>query len=600
MAGELTAAGAAVPEMDLPPPPALGGWPRARRFQVLEEQRTFRPHIYWYLTFCCNLACQHCAVASSPWVSTSEDLATAECLEVVDQMAELGVGAAILTGGEALLRRDAVTIIRALAARGIQVGLESNGLRFDRPFLELARELQHRRMGRRPGRLLQITVSLDGGTAETHERLRGPRTFARTVSGLRRLKEHGISFQVQCVLNRDSAATIPELYELAAELYPELRLLQFAFLNPVGRGVELVERLGLRPPDFHRIFELIRRHKETFPHPTLIKGPPALVPPRYLAMVYKDPGISKSVSCQFPLLGVLPNGDVTVCAVSRESSDLYFGNIRNVRLAEIWQKTRMSSLRCRYKSAEHLRGICGDCIWKSSCKGGCRAWAYQDGGDFDAPLPICRALDERGEFPRIYRLSSHQEAIRRHLRDTRTRTPEKATPALAPRYQGFVDPGHPLLRELFPAPEGDRDGVLAAAIAALRQRSRVCSVPGRQSFDELLGRWQKSGEETLDLNCINLSCLLTSHLRRAGFSADQVFVLLGGVRSFAHVHAWVLLRDGRRLRRIDPADLEIVETDGRWLIDHYNIYTIFNDQCLHALEADKRRLLLDPAERSAA
>lgn len=378
---------------------------QANQFRIVEEeQRRFRPIIYWYLSFRCNLACAHCSVHSSPWVDTSEDLTTEECMKVIDQMAELNIRAALLTGGEFLIRPDAMQILRALADRGIGVAIETNGLRYPQGFPELALELQSRK-------LFSMTVSLDGGTKETHERLRGPRSFDRTVRGLSFLKEHGIRFVVQCVLNGANIGTISNLYELAAGLAPECWIVQWAILNPIGRGTGLVKELGLRPEHIPLMFESIKVAREVYPGTTVIKVPPAMVPPKYIPMVFKDSRLRPTTTCQFPLLGVLPNGDVTICALSRENEDLHFGNVRDegIRLKSIWEKTRMDMLRSRYVAADDLQGICGDCVWKYTCKGSCRAWAYEEGGDFDAAFPICKALDEAGAFPTVYRLS-HQNA----------------------------------------------------------------------------------------------------------------------------------------------------------------------------------------------
>lgn len=388
----------------------IGGIPKLHTLQVIEDQRRFRPHIYWYLSFRCNLACKHCSVFSSPWVDTSEDLSTAECMQVIEQMKELNVGFAILTGGEVLLRPDALEIIKGLTDAGIPVGLETNGLRFDSAFVELARDLQSRNM-------LQITVSLDGGTAETHETLRGPHSFRRTVAGLRMIALNGVNFQVQCVLNKANLETIPQLYELGAELHPQMSMMQFAFLNPVGRGIELSQDLGLTAADIRRCFELVGEHNHIYKGRTLVKGPPAMVPPQYLSLVFETDGVRKSVSCQFPLLGVLPNGEVTVCAVSRDNEELFFGNVRDISLKNVWQRTRMDMLRSRYIGAEHLEGICGDCVWKYKCKGGCRAWAHQDGESFDAPLPICKKMDEEGNFPKVYRISHQNDAMSRKFQE---------------------------------------------------------------------------------------------------------------------------------------------------------------------------------------
>jgi radical SAM protein with 4Fe4S-binding SPASM domain len=360
--------------------------------------------IYWYLTFTCNLACSHCSVSSSPWVDSSADLATAECLRVIEQMAELQVSAVLLSGGEFLIRPDALQILRSLAGREIAVGLESNGILYPPGFFELAGEMQAKG-------LLTITISLDGGTRETHERLRGPRSFERTLAGLRRLQENGIRFNLQCVLNHESYHTIPDLYALAAELSPACGAVQWAFLNPVGRGTGLIEELGIRSGDIPALFRLIGAAEPGFAGRTVVKLPPAMVPPRYLPMILKSPRIEPVTTCQFPLLGILPNGDVTICAVSRDNQDLCFGNVRDegFRLRQVWEKTRMGLLRSRYLEAANLSGICGDCVWKYQCKGACRAWAFEEGGSFDAPFPLCQALAEAGDFPKVYRLS-HQNA----------------------------------------------------------------------------------------------------------------------------------------------------------------------------------------------
>ncbi len=378
--------------------------------QAMEQERQFRPQVYWYLSFRCNLACTHCSVKSSPFVDTAGDLGTDDCLRVVDQLAELNAGAVDLTGGEVLFRQDALTIIRAAADRGLHVNLESNGLLFDERFTALARELQARGN-------LEMSVSLDGGTAPTHELLRvfgdgrAHGSFGRTLAGLRFLKREGVRFNVQMVLHRDNYRTIPQLYALGRELRPALDKILFPLLNPVGRGDSLVATKGMRAAEVAYALELIRRESREFSGTTYFKAPPAVVPPQYLNLVYKDRGVRSQVSCQFPLLGILPNGDVTICALSRDNESLHFGNVRTHRLKDIWLQARMDLLRSRYVAAEHLTGVCGDCVWKYSCKGGCRAAAYEAGGSFDAPLPLCAALAEAGEFPEAYKISAQNAAL---------------------------------------------------------------------------------------------------------------------------------------------------------------------------------------------
>jgi radical SAM protein with 4Fe4S-binding SPASM domain len=280
----------------------------------------------------------------------------------------------------------------------VTVALETNGLRVSPRLLALARRLQ-------AARRLVISISLDGGTEQTHDRLRGAGAFRRTLRNLRRLSDAGARYSLQCVLNRTNIDTIPALYALAAELAPGPLCLSFSLLNPLGRGEDLAHELGVGFGELERILGLIDAHRAGFSGATAIKAPPAAIPPRYLGLAFKDKSVGTLVSCQFPLLGVLPNGDVTICALSRDDADLCFGNVRHVRLQDIWRETRMEWLRRRYLAADHLEGICGDCIWQHGCRGACRAWAHAAGGSFDAPYPLCAALDEAGEFPPSYRIS---------------------------------------------------------------------------------------------------------------------------------------------------------------------------------------------------
>ncbi len=368
-------------------------WRGAGARRLFEEDRKFHPDIYWYLTFRCNLACAHCSVFSSPYVDTSTGLKTQDCLDVVEQLAEMNVSMAMLSGGEALIRPDALKIIRALGDHNIYVGLETNGLKISEPaFIEVALELQARK-------LMNITISLDGGTTETHSVLRGPGPFERTVRGMRALHEHGVQFDIQCVLNRENYHTIPNLYDLALEVQPDT--VNWLPLNSAGRGGELIKRLGLGYAETVDILELVDRHKGRYSGTTVMELPPAMVPPKYMLQVFKGQDVGCCTSCKFPLLGVLPNGDITVCGVSRNNPTLYFGNVREIRLKSAWEKARMDLLRTRYVGGEELRGICGDCVWKHSCKGSCRAKAYEDGGDFFSPYPICQEAADRGQFPDV-------------------------------------------------------------------------------------------------------------------------------------------------------------------------------------------------------
>ncbi len=96
--------------------------------RVQQGSDRFRPLVYWYLTNRCNLACKHCWVNSSPHADTSADLATDEIMATIARLKEIDPGLVILTGGEPLLRKDALAIVEAILDQGIALSVETNGM----------------------------------------------------------------------------------------------------------------------------------------------------------------------------------------------------------------------------------------------------------------------------------------------------------------------------------------------------------------------------------------------------------------------------------------------------------------------------------------
>ena len=364
---------------------------------------SFRPTVYWYPSFRCNLACKHCWVDSSPKIDTSQDLGTEDMFEVVDQIIELNAGSVIMSGGEALYRPDVVMVIRKLVDADVQVCFETNGLMFSPSFIRCA---THARDSRLP---LGITVSVDGGTEESHNFLRGKGTFQRTMEGLQSLYRNEIKFDVQCVINAQNIDTIESFVTTMSQFRPHVRNLQFAFLNPVGRGAHLAKRYGMGAPESLRAYKEIARMKSAFDGDIIVKVPPAMVPPGNLLGLFGGRNKTHcSTSCAFPTLGVLNNGNVSICAITRADSDVIFGNITEDRLLDIWHSARLDIMRKTYLEAEGLTGICGDCIFQKECKGSCRAYAFEESGDFNAPHPLCAELESRGGFPDAYRVSKQK------------------------------------------------------------------------------------------------------------------------------------------------------------------------------------------------
>ena len=375
----------------------------------------FHPAVYWYLSLRCNLACKHCWVNSSPKVDTSGDLQPVELLEAVRNIKKLDPSGVILTGGEPLFHPSITLILEELIRQEINTFIETNAMLVTEEILALAQA------GLGHGMTVHYAVSLDGGTKESHDWLRGRGSFDSTVQGLRRLRTAEIPADIQCVVNRRNWHTLPNLVDLAQEL--DVTYLKFVLANPVGRANRFLKDLIVSFDEVSAALSLIDQAIRTYTGTVLLKVPPAMIPPalqeRFRGLVTGGGcAVQNVTSCGFPLLGVLPDGSVTICAATREHGEAYFGNIRDISLDDVWRAQQLDRRRLRYLNAE-LRGICADCVFKLECRGGCRAHAFMETGSFEGPYPICAEMERQGYFPDVYRLS-HLQRLKERLRVMRT------------------------------------------------------------------------------------------------------------------------------------------------------------------------------------
>src|SRR5216683_5649465 len=122
-----------------------------------------------YATSRCNLRCKHCGVGPDQ-EKPRPQLETEDLKVVLTRLAASGTQYVTILGGEATVyREDLGAILDHAAAVGIGIAINTNLLVYapiagllDRPALK------------------SLIVSLDGASAETHDRIRGRGTFART------------------------------------------------------------------------------------------------------------------------------------------------------------------------------------------------------------------------------------------------------------------------------------------------------------------------------------------------------------------------------------------------------------------------------------
>ncbi|WP_352404512.1 radical SAM/SPASM domain-containing protein [Sporanaerobacter acetigenes] len=348
-------------------------------------------NIYWYLTYKCNLQCRHCWISSSPDITTEKELSLNHIKNILNQIQEITPNShVIFSGGEPLLRKDFLNIIYETNKRDIRLSIESNGLLINN---DLINEINH------INNKINFGISLDGGIAEHHDNIRGKGTFFKTIDKIMILKKYNTPFSIQCVINKENKDSISNLIDLCKELKPNY--LTFAFLHPLGRALDNLDDLNLEREDFLFALDSILEYDV---HQTdlkiNIKTPPALIPPKYIFKFKTNSNIKLITNCDFPKIGITPNGNVTLCSLTKDK--LFYGNLKEESLENIIEKNNFKKIRSDYYAA-NLNGICKECVFRQKCKGSCRSMAYYCFDSLNESHPFCMTLEENGDFPSIYK-----------------------------------------------------------------------------------------------------------------------------------------------------------------------------------------------------
>ncbi|MCC7566029.1 MAG: radical SAM protein [Methanomicrobiaceae archaeon] len=351
----------------------------------------YRPVVFWNLTDRCNLLCTHCYSRSGPGCGTEGELSTGEALRLIDDLASMGVPLILFSGGEPLLRDDIWELARHARVRGIKIALSTNGTLIT---AEAAEEI-------RESGIEYVGISLDGATAETHDRFRGtPGAFARTTEAFARCRETGIRCGVRVTLTTENYGELEDIIDRAADLGASRFCLYW--LVPSGRGSDAYGRLQVSGSQVTGALNLLyRRAKETDPLSMeflTVDAPQDCI--HLLASMERDgspdlleagalvASLNGGCSAGTRVANIDPRGNVYPCQFAR-LQEFWIGNIRDRPFSSLWEDPENPVLRQFRKKPAAFLGRCGNCRHRELCGGGCRVRAYVAGGDFSAADPFC-------------------------------------------------------------------------------------------------------------------------------------------------------------------------------------------------------------------
>jgi GTP 3',8-cyclase len=158
----------------------------------------------------CDLRCSYCMAEHMQFLPKPDVLTIEELERLCDSFIDLGIRKIRLTGGEPLVRRGIMTLVRALTARVDQglvdeVTLTTNGTQL----ADFAQELADAGVKR-------INVSLDTLNPTTFKKITRRDALGQVLLGLEAARDAGLKIKINTVaLAQDNLAEIPDIIQWA-------------------------------------------------------------------------------------------------------------------------------------------------------------------------------------------------------------------------------------------------------------------------------------------------------------------------------------------------------------------------------------------------
>ncbi len=334
------------------------------------------------ITSRCNANCRYCYYLNNPDVDYT-DLPTRTWLSFFSELARCQVMNVTLQGGEPLIREDFLTLVDGVVSNRMRFSVLTNGSLMSP---QIATHLKS------TGRCDQVQVSLDGSSANIHEKLRGEGTFAPALAAIRLLQDFEIPVTVRVTIHPDN---VEDLESVTRLLLDELKLPSFSTnaASSLGSSLKYGAESLLTPLDRLKAMRSLAKLEAAYPGRILASAGPLADWHTFHAMEEARrneqpiPGRGRLVGCGciFDRLAVRSDGAIIPCVMLPQ---MVLGQIEEDRLDDVWKDSQaLQQMRSRCSVPLTTFDGCHDCPWLESCTGNCPGTAYSLTGEVNRPCP---------------------------------------------------------------------------------------------------------------------------------------------------------------------------------------------------------------------
>ena len=338
-------------------------------------------NVHFDVTYRCNERCVHCYLDHED----HGELTTAECIEILEQLAAAGTLFLTFSGGEIFLRTDFFVILAAARRLHFDISLKSNALLITPERATRLRELGVRR----------IQISVYSADPAIHDAVtKVPGSLARTIAAIPLLLAHGLKVKIGCPLMRENILAYRGIMELADKL--GVPYMMDMTITPMMDGSREPLAHRVTASDLLTVLQdpvLNACHAHTSGGQTLasVGKLGSGVSSSLENSVYDDiPCSAGHNSCY-----ISPYGDVLPCVQLPKPA----GNLRHQRFTEIWHR---SPALAEVRSVRDSQlPVCSRCTIRKYCER-CPGLALWEGGDlFGAYERACELAEQKARLAGI-------------------------------------------------------------------------------------------------------------------------------------------------------------------------------------------------------
>lgn len=299
--------------------------------------------------------------------------------EFIDEIKKLGSSTLALTGGEPLLRKDIVDIVKYAHKQGVPVRIQSNGLLLTE---KLASQFKN-------AGILSFGIGIDGPNADIHDKIRNKKgAFKEAIKAIKLLKSKDIKVHVEYTANKLN-------YEKLVETLDVLELLgidTFLARATVFTGRATIHNAVFRVSnmEYKKFLEQLSIERKKRKIILNSQDPLYHLADKEIVESLKKYGditsgkVLSGCTAGLNIAHIHSDGRVGVCTFL---SNLIIGNVFEKPLSQIWEeRTKMPEIK-RLINREY-NGACKNCSDRFIC-GGCRARALILNNDLFGHDPYC-------------------------------------------------------------------------------------------------------------------------------------------------------------------------------------------------------------------